>query len=387
MLQARLLDHTLMVRALSELPRNGIPEGVRLSGAPLLWAAGYDGRGEVIANIDSGVDAKHPDLQTCPDGSPKILSCRDYVNGDGSLQPGSTSFDYNGHGTHTAGTQAANGQIKGVAPGAQIRVYKVLNARGAGQIEHITRAIDDAVADGCRILSMSLGTTIRIPEWTEAIRRADAAGCLVIVAAGNSGPGSILWPAYEQEVISVGAVGIDPDTGELVTTYFSTANPEVDLAAHGYQVLSTMPGGGYGIMTGTSMACPHVAGKAAIMLQLGKDSLGVPMSGVAAWEGIKTRSVRFGTQEQTGAGFATFYPTLPITRKVQFTFGEKGRWVDGQHQLRDEHDREIPAPILQDGRGFTPPRFSHEPLGGNVGYNGATETITITRRLVLGMDD
>lgn len=371
---AHLLDHTQAVQAL-ELPRNGIPEGVRLSGAPLLWAAGIDGTGITIANIDTGVDAAHPDL------AGRVAGFRDYANGNSSPQPGTASYDDHDHGTHTAGTQAANGAIKGVAPGAEIRGYKVLNEQGAGLYQHITQAIYDAVADGCRVLSMSLGTSSSVPDWEEAINYAVSQGRIVAVAAGNSGPGSLIYPAYYGAVVSVGAVGIDPDTGKLVTTYFATANDQVDLAAHGYQVFSTMRGGGYGVMTGTSMACPHVAGMAALLLQLGDLRLGEPMTEPAAWEGLKTRSIPLGSREQTGAGFSTLHHTLPISRKVQFTIGEKLRYVDGHAEAID-----VPAQIV-DSRTLIPARHSHEPMGDAVGWNQATQTVTITRRLVRGMDD
>lgn len=391
--EARLHDHTrgTVAQSLPPTIRNGIPEGVRLAGAPLLWAAGIDGKGVVIANIDTGV-AQHADLQTCPDGRPKILSFRDYVgrNGEysptspmyGKLQPGSVAYDDHGHGTHTAGTQAASGALLGVAPGAQIRVYKVMDRWGGAFLRDITRGIDDAVADGCRVISLSLGAPYQVPQWADAIRRAVAAGCLVIVAAGNEGPGSLCWPAYEQEVVSVGAVAIDLATGALSTAWFSTTNPEVDLAAHGQDVLSTMPDGGYGYMSGTSMACPHVSGMAALLLQLGEERLGKPMSEPAAWEGLKTRSIPLPgtTREQAGAGFASFHHAFPRKRTVAVQIGTKGRWVDGKFEPLDV------APVLIDQRTMVPARHTHEPMWDEVAWDHPNWTATFTRRIIPGMD-
>lgn len=380
---AQLLDHINGLEMTTVPPeiRGGVPEGVRLTGAPLLWAAGITGKGVVIANIDTGVDAQHPDLRLCPDGRPKILSFRDYVNGDGTLQLGEAAYDDNGHGTHTAGTQTASGALKGVAPGAQLRAYKCLNAQGGGQLHNVTRAVNDAVADGCRVLSMSLGTATRVLEWADAIKAAvTQAGRLVIVAAGNSGPGTLSWPACEQEVISVGAVGIDPDTGELRVTWFSTQNPEVDLAAHGDQVLSTLPGGGYGYKSGTSMAAPAVAGLAALLLEQGDARLGEPMTEPAAWQGLKTRSIPLGDRSATGAGFASWYPTFPRRRRIQITQDNPTMLVDGELVELDVPAQEI------NGRLLVPFRRPLAAAGADVGYNANTQTATADFRILPGME-
>lgn len=406
--EARLHDHTAPVRVKASWrdrlrsvlgvqvhppgARNGVPQGVRLAGAPLLWEAGIDGRGQVIANIDTGVAATHPDLQTCPDGRPKILSFRDYVgrHGEltptsplyGKLQPGSAIYDDNGHGTHTAGTMAANGAIRGMAPGAQLRVYKVMDQHGGAYIRDIARAINDAVADGCRIISLSLGASFRPSSWTEAIRRAVAAGCRVIVAAGNEGPGAITWPAYEAEVISVGAVKIDPETGQLTIAHFSTTNKEVDLAAYGEDVLSTWPDGHYATQSGTSMGCPHVSGMCALLDQLGEERLGEPLTEPAAWQGLKTRSVRLPgtTREQAGAGYSSLYTSLPRTRTVAVKIGVAGRWVDGVFEPTDK------APKIEDARTLCPPRHTHEPMGDEVLWDQDNWTATFRRWIVPGME-
>ncbi|MFZ5816313.1 MAG: S8 family peptidase, partial [Bacillota bacterium] len=345
--------------ALPASVRNGIPQGVRLTGAPILWRRGIDGRGIVIASLDTGVDATHPDLQVTTDGKPKILSIRDYAHGTGELWPGTRSYDNHGHGSHVAGTLAANGNLTGVAPGAQLRVYKILGWDGYGREEYLTRAIDDAVADGCDLISMSISSKERLLAAAEAIRRAVAAGVPVIVSAGNSGPGSVGWPAAEQEVISVGAVGIDQETGELTITWFSTTNPEVDLAAHGLDVISCAAGGGYAVMSGTSMAQPHEAGRMALLLQMLRGTPGVSATENAAWEGLKTRSVPLPghTPEQVGAGFGTFLPALPRRRVVQFRIGEAARWVDGERQRLDVAP--ILVPVKDGDRTLTPPRHSH----------------------------
>lgn len=385
------LDHHVRVDSYSTLPvkvRNGVPDGVRLTGAPLMWETGIDGRGVPVATLDTGVNAKHPDLQLTTDGRPKILSFRDYISGGGHLQPGSAAYDDHGHGTHVAGTIAANGRIRGVAPGAQLRVYKVLGPDGSGIYDHITRAIYDAIRDGCRVISMSLGTSERVLAWRDAMQAAVDAQRAVTCSAGNAGPNTVRYPAYEVQPITVGAWGYDPDTGRITVAWFTTQNDEVDLSAHGEGVVSTSAAGGYEELSGTSMAQPHVAGMAALLIQAGDVALGEPMSEQAIWHGLKTRALPLpgAKREAVGAGIATFFPVLPRTRTVQLTIGRKERVVDGQAETIDV----APMTVVVDDQGgrrtLTPPRHTHEPMGDQVGWQEETQTVTLTRTYLPGME-
>lgn len=360
---------------------NGIPLGVWMSGAPVRWRQGIDGKGCVVGVIDTGVDASHQDLQICPDGRPKFLGERDYV------RDGVKPADYHWHGTHVAGTIAANGQVKGMAPGAQLRSYRVLGANG-GEDAWLVHAIRDGVADGCHILNLSLGSREYSREVHAAIQEAVKANVVVVVAAGNDGPGSLNYPAYLPEVISVGAIGIFGN-GRIKWQWFSTSNDQVDVCANGIDVLSTVPGGLYKLSLGTSMAAPHVAGQMALNWQA--LSPGGPVLETVQWFSLKhlqTVDVESaGIDARTGMGYCTFYPALPLRRQVQVTTNRKERVVDGVVQPLDV------APVLLNERTYTPTRHTHEALDDHVAWTELAKedgnvigTTTISRWTIPGME-
>jgi len=234
-----------------------VPDSVWIIGAPLFWT--YENRGEnvKVAIIDTGIDDSHPVLQG------KVVQHRDYVN------DGASRSQFDSHATHVAGILCADGpNLKGVAPGVRVYDYRVLDRNGSGSYANVTQAINDAVADGCHIVSMSLGGSSPYEPMHTAIKNAVNNGVLVVVAAGNSGAGQVSYPGNYPEVVSVGAVEYHSDTGNLTvpqTPWFSNTNPEVDVAADGWEVYSCVPGNQYARYSGTSMATPHVAGFAALL--------------------------------------------------------------------------------------------------------------------------
>lgn len=244
----------------SKDPYADVPWGVRRVHAPAAWSAQDRrtlGAGVSVAVIDTGVDCSHPDL-----------SC-DQSAGFNAIDPEASSVDDNGHGTHVAGTIAAkwNGAgVAGVAPLANVLPVKVLDAEGGGMVSDIVRGIDWAVDRGAKVINMSLGSEKGSPALQRAIRRAHERGVTVVAAAGNEGPGAgtVGYPAAYPETIAVAAT----DQADGIAD-FSSRGPEVDLAAPGAQIPSTMPGGGFAAMSGTSMAAPHVAGLAAIAVATG----------------------------------------------------------------------------------------------------------------------
>ncbi len=212
----------------------------------------------IVAVIDSGVMADHPDLQG------RLVPGYDFVDNDDVAQ------DDFGHGTAVAGIIAAtinNGQgIAGIAPNAMIMPVRVLDADGIGRYSDIAQGITYATDHGAKIINLSLGGDSSSEIMTSAIDYAVAHGVQVIAAAGNNG-GAVMFPANYAPVIAVGSV--DPD---LQRSSFSSYGPEIDLMAPGRDILTTWKDGGVRTLSGTSFAAPQVAGIAALDMAVG-DSL------------------------------------------------------------------------------------------------------------------
>lgn len=230
-----------------------IPAGVAQIKAPAAWDASR-GKGIRVAVLDTGIDGTHPDLAA-------------NFKGGVSFVPGESPADGNSHGTHCAGTIAAaiNGiGVVGVAPAASLYAVKVLSNSGQGNWSFLIAGIGWCIANKMNVLSMSLGGG-GAPTALETIcNTAFASGLLLVAAAGNNGPppagsaSSVGQPGKYRNVIAVSAI----DNANVLAP-FSSRGPEVEICAPGVNVLSTIPGGGYGTKSGTSMACPHVSGAAA----------------------------------------------------------------------------------------------------------------------------
>lgn len=254
--------------------------GLQAIGAPAVWAEGIDGTGVVVASLDTGVQGDHPALARKwrgADGSDPIYSWFDAVN-DRNTFP----YDDHGHGTHTTGTmvgsdQSGENQI-GVAPGAQWIAAKILGASGSGSDVDIIEAGEWILAPGDDptkapdIVNNSWGGGPGMDEWFRPIVQAwRAAGIVPVFANGNDGPGPGTTgnPGNYPESIAVGATDINSNVAG-----FSSRGPspygevKPDVSAPGVNVRSSVPGSGYeGGWNGTSMAAPHVAGTAALLLQ------------------------------------------------------------------------------------------------------------------------
>jgi thermitase len=225
------------------------------------WGIAAPQRTVYLAIIDTGVDANHPDL------SQRV---RRYSNGtvygyNTQLNNANTN-DFHGHGTHCAGIAAAhtgNGVgIAGVASTAPVQVMpvKVLNDQGFGTMSDVARGIIWAADNGAHVLSLSLGGNAGTQQLADAVNYAWNRGCMVVVAAGNNGSNAPFYPAYYENALAVAA----SDPNDRLTD-FSQYGAWVDIAAPGSNILSTVPGNRYEAWSGTSMACPHVAGAAALI--------------------------------------------------------------------------------------------------------------------------
>jgi subtilisin family serine protease len=225
-----------------------------LVGAPAAWPV-TEGKGTTVAVIDTGIDYRHPDLANRFDGMRGV----DFVFGREPL-------DDNGHGTHVAGTIA--GKKTGVAPATTLYAVKVLDMHGIGSEVAVLKGIEWAIKKEVDVINMSLGSSYSSTAEEELIRVAYRRGIAVVCAAGNDGDGSYNFPASHEGAISVAAVDSQKQRAP-----FSNYNDMVDLSAPGVGIYSTWLGGGYKVISGTSMATPHVAGAAALVKSVGKPAM------------------------------------------------------------------------------------------------------------------
>ena len=280
-------------------------------GAPTLWGPGLEnaGQGMKIAIIDEGIDQRHPFFSpagyTMPAGYPKgqtayttakVIVARAFPPARPTWKNASKPFDteFSSHGTHVAGIAAGNAntlaegtRISGVAPRAYLGNYKALTIPTDadvgldGNSPELAAAIEAAVADGMDVINMSLGEPEIEPSRdivVQALAAAARAGVVSVVAAGNDftdfGRGSIGSPGSAPDAITVGAVSTSRDGPDDVVGSFSSSGPtplslrlKPEVSAPGVSIFSAAPGDAYSTLSGTSMAAPHVAGAAALLLQ------------------------------------------------------------------------------------------------------------------------
>ena len=288
-----------------DYPLIPIPDSVWVTGAPIMWAQGFDGLNTKVGIIDTGINNEHQDLKN------NFLFRRDYIL-DNRL-----SNQFNPHGTHVAGIICANGLLKGVIPNAKFIDYRVLDINGFGTYDNIIKAINDAILDECRIINMSLGGDIDYQPFHDVIIKAIEHNIIVVVASGNDGPNTINYPAAYPETLSCGAINFDSITGNInlpAFPWFSSTNDQVDICADGYNVLSTLPNNTYGYLSGTSMAAPNITGICGIIYSMIKKKTQKAPTFKELYSYIKTHSIDIldpGKDNLAGSGFATFYPEIP----------------------------------------------------------------------------
>ncbi|EGK12011.1 S8 family peptidase [Kroppenstedtia eburnea] len=253
-------------------------------GSPLPGA----GKKVRVGVIDSGIDLNHPDLVS------NIKGGVNFVN------PGRSPSDGNGHGTHVAGLIAARSNgigVVGVAPSASLYAIKVLDDQGSGAVTDLIRGIDWGIDHGMHILNLSLSLSgSQVPAaLTHAVQTATRKGILVITAAGNGGNAqgtgdTVEMPARLSSTIAVAALDRKNRRAS-----FSATGPALDLAAPGVDILSTYKDDHYGVLSGTSMAAPHVTGVAALFKQSG-------LSADAVRRRLLGRVIHLGPRRWYGAG-------------------------------------------------------------------------------------
>lgn len=268
------------------------------------------GKGVKVAVIDTGIDYTHKDFGNCNEQQIRINSCSKIIDSFNFVSNNKNAFDDNGHGTHVASTIAGNGDLKGVAPDASLMIYKVCNGGGecpeGAILGGLERAIDPnqdfMYDDKADIISMSLGGSASNPPEEDTfhlpINNAVDVGSIVVIAAGNDGPdkNTISSPGSMQNAITVGASCLTEQVWEHeycsseypYIALFSSRGPSFindkpDVVALGVDICAAKSSGAssdfgkpcynsnYVMISGTSMATPHVSGAVALIKEAHPD--------------------------------------------------------------------------------------------------------------------
>ncbi|MBQ1015591.1 S8 family serine peptidase, partial [Micromonospora sp. M51] len=315
-----------------------LAESTAQIGAPTLWAEGNTAAGVDVAVLDSGADAEHPDLLG------QIAESSSFVPSEPDI------LDYKGHGTHVASTiagtgAASGGAERGVAPGARLHIGKVLNSEGSGQDSWIIAGMEWAAREQkARVVSMSLGgeSTDGSDPMSQAVDRLSAeTGALFVIAAGNSGPATIGSPGAANSALTVGAVDATDHLAD-----FSSQGPRAgdgglkpEITAPGVDILAARShlvrggSGDYTLMSGTSMATPHVAGTAALVAAAHPDWTGqrikeALVSTVKATPGYTPYQAGAGRVDAVAAAHATVFATPSAYSGFQAWPQQPGMTVD-----------------------------------------------------------
>lgn len=256
------------------------PYHLNIVEASYAWEQSVQGKGVLIAVIDSGVDTQHPqlkdriykNLREIPnnhrddDGNGLV---DDYQGFDFVQKTGGTK-DYSNHGTHVSGIIAAgssqNNTVVGIAPKSQILPLSFIGADGSGQLGDAIRAIQYAASQGAQIINASWGGPNCSTALKEVIENLKNQNILFVTAAGNNGYDLDQFPAFPaaftlDSQITVGA----SNEQDLLASYSNYSHNRVQLIAPGSRILSTIPSGQTASLSGTSMAAPIVSGAAALL--------------------------------------------------------------------------------------------------------------------------
>jgi len=344
--------------------------GVERIGAGTVHGAENLGTDVKVGIIDSGIDYTHPDLEANYAGG------HDFVDGDDD------PMDVYGHGTHVAGTACAEDNgfgVVGVAPECALYSLRVLDDAGSGYWSDIVAAMEWAMSNGIQVANLSLGSD-RDPGVTvrQAFANAEAAGLLTVAAAGNSGNpagrgNNVIYPARYDSVIAVAAT----DSSDARASFSSTGD-QVELAAPGVAVYSTWNDGDsphdpqpecvqnegcYKYGSGTSMASPHVAGTAALIIAGGvtdadgngriNDEVRLRLQETADDLGAPGRDPQYGyglvdaAEAAAGSGPpADSPPSVTITSPTDGTTFDSGAAISFAASASDAEDGDLTASLV-----------------------------------------
>lgn len=283
------IDDDLVITALAKpgaapkpQPAEILPWGIDRINAESAWPT-TTGLAVKVAIVDTGIDLDHQDLQNNIKGNTNTIN------------PAKSGNDDNGHGTHVAGIVAAIDNsigVIGAGPGIHLYAVKVLGKTGSGWLSDIIEGLEWCINNKMQVVNMSLGTNSSNQSFHDAIIKVSQAGIVQVAAAGNDG-GAVDFPAAYTEVIAVTA----SDSADNIASW-SSRGAEVDLIAPGVNIPSTYNDGYYKTLSGTSMASPHVAGAAALLLTTPVG--GYDLDGDSLWDPIETQNKMQDTAENLG---------------------------------------------------------------------------------------
>lgn len=326
------------------------------------------GAGAVVAIVDTGIDAAHEDLAGA------LVPGADFVGDSYSSEQG--RVDPQGHGTHVAGIVAAragNGRGgAGIAPQARVMPLRVLDADGAGWNSDIAEAIIYATDHGADVINLSLGGPTRDEATKTAVEYAVARGVVVVAAAGNNRlkGNAPTFPAAYDAVIGVGSI-----TRTDTASEFSNTGAYVDVVAPGSDIYSTAPRAlepaGYRLMSGTSMATPHVAALAALARDASDRKLDPTMFYRALMETADDLGTP-GRDDTFGHGLIDPYDALCLLLACNGTGpGDDGPDTDPTPTPDPQPETPSPDPVLSQ------PRIAFTSTGGTV-FEGTRQGVEFT---------
>ncbi len=347
--------------------------------APEAWQVTQGYSAVKIAVLDTGIDHNHPSL-------------KNFVNT--SLAKNFTSesltdtMDRQGHGTHVAGTIASYGVVSGVMKNASLIPVKVLGDDGSGTLYGIEQGILYASEMGADVINMSLGGGGYAQSMADACRVAHQRGTVVVAATGNDGAGTVSYPGAYPYVIGVGSV-----TETKVRSSFSNYGTGLDIMAPGSNIYSTSPGAQYKVLSGTSMATPHVAGVCGLIRSVNKQ-----LSAQQVEEIIKSTAQPAGSSNQYGSGIVNAYQAvlkargddLPVDKKTTVTASVDkntlyvGERVTATATVKDSYGAVLPGATVS--WQLTKPNGTSQQVNAVTGANGtATYTYTATTQDTIGL--
>jgi thermitase len=218
--------------------------------APEAWELTHGGKNVLVAVLDTGIDAEHPDLKG------KVIAKTSFAS--------SSDVDaIRGHGTHIAGIIAASagdGGVTGLAYASQLLDVKVAENNGTTDAQKLAQGMIWAVDHGAQILNISIVINQPYPLLEYAAEYAWQKGCIVVAAAGNNASVDLVYPAAYPHVISVAGT----DRQDCLARW-SNRGSWVALLAPGVDIYSTLPGSRYGLKSGSSYSAALVSGEAALL--------------------------------------------------------------------------------------------------------------------------